>query len=100
MGQPGRTAGTGYRTGPLRSAARMGRAAGLALLLTWDRRRAAGLLAAACVDVLLRRHHYLAAEDADDGAVLLVADRLDVDDASIRLRRGRRFVQHGCLAVN
>ena len=44
-----------------------------------------GLLAAARLEVAVLRHHHLAAEDAHDLAVLVVADRLDVDDAPVVL---------------
>src|SRR5271166_5852390 len=46
---------------------------------------AAGLLPAALLDVGLGRYHYLAPEHAHQGAVLLVAAGLDLDDAPVVL---------------
>src|SRR6516164_4123779 len=63
-------------TGSLGSAGRLG---------------AAGLLPAALLDVGLGGHHDLAAEHAHQGAVLLVAAGLDLDDAPVGLRLGRRL---------
>src|SRR6516165_9985749 len=62
--------------------------------------RAAGLLAAALLDVGIGGDHYLTAEHADQGAVLLVAAGLDLDDAPVILRFRRPFAQHGGLAVD
>ena len=64
-----------------------------------DRCRAARLLAAAGLQVALLGHHDLAPEDAHDGAVLVVADRLDVHDAAVVLARALPLVEHGRLAV-
>src|SRR5688500_15789584 len=60
---------------------------------------ASGLLATAFLEVGVLRHHDLAAEDADDLAVLVVADGLDVDDAAVVLALALPLVQHGGLAV-
>src|SRR6185369_10275653 len=62
--------------------------------------RAAGLLAAARLEVAVLRDHHLAAEDADDRAVLVVADGLDVHDAPIVLRLALGLVQDRRLAVD
>src|SRR5580704_1437152 len=62
--------------------------------------RAAGLFPAALFDVGLGRHHHLAAEHADQGAVLLVAAGLDLDDAPVGLGRGWPLPEHGGLAVD
>src|SRR6478735_149081 len=64
------------------------------------RRRSAGLLAAPGLEVVGLRHHDLAAEDAHDRAVLLVADRLDVDDAAVVLGGRLPLVENGRLAVD
>src|ERR1019366_6038837 len=55
----------------------------------------ARLLAAAFLDVGFGRHHHLPAEDAYQGAVLLVAAGLDVNDAPVVLRLGRPFADQG-----
>src|SRR6266567_2103459 len=60
---------------------------------------AAGLLPAALLDVGVRRHHDRAAEHAHQGAVLLVATGLDLDDAPVA-RRGEPLGEHGGLAVD
>src|SRR5690242_652259 len=70
------------------------------LLLARDGRRAARLFATARVDVFLGGHHDLAAEDADDGAVLLIANGLDVDNPAVALAAGRGLVENGGLAVD
>src|SRR6478735_6842434 len=69
-------------------------------VLVGHRHGAAGLLAAAGLEVVLLGHHDLAPEDAHHGAVLLVADRLDVDDAAVVLRGRLPLVEHGRLAVD
>src|SRR5215469_11185298 len=46
---------------------------------------AGGLLAAAFLYVSIGWHHYLAAEHADQGAVVLVAAGLDLDNAPVAL---------------
>src|SRR5215471_11535890 len=60
----------------------------------------AGLLPAALLDVDLRRHHDLAAEHAHQGAVLLIAAGLDLDDAPVGLGFRWPLAEHGGLAVD
>src|SRR6476661_2351900 len=60
---------------------------------------AAGLFAAALGEVAVLGHHHLAAEQADDLAVLVVADGLDVHDATVVLALALPLVEHGRLAV-
>src|SRR6266852_2353184 len=62
--------------------------------------RAPGLFPAALFDVGLGRYHHLAAEHADQGAVLLVAAGLDLDDAPVGLRFRWPLAEHGGLAVD
>src|SRR4051812_36462082 len=64
------------------------------------RLRAPGLLPAALLDVGGGGHHHLASEDADQGAVLVVAAGLHLDDAAVGLRLRRPLVEHRRLAVD
>src|SRR6186713_2789128 len=64
-----------------------------------NRSRPAGLLPAAVGEVVALRHQDLAPEDAHHGAVLLVADRLDVYDPAVVPARALPLGAHRGLAV-
>src|SRR4051794_9799772 len=68
-------------------------------VLVWLRYWAARLFATTTVQVIVLRHHDFATEDADDLAVLVVADRFNVDDATIVFGLRFPFVQDGRFAI-